>query len=65
MQKTGLKKLARLFHMLALALIIQYVVWPDLQHSAQFPSSEVHQEVSEVSKDVWAGAHFTLKIKIT
>lgn len=58
-----LKKLARLFHMFVSVLIIQYVVWPDLQHSTQFPSCEVHQEVSEVSKDVWAGAHFTLKIK--
>lgn len=35
----------------------------DLQHSTQFPSCKVHQEMSEMSKDVWAGTHFTLKIQ--
>lgn len=35
----------------------------DLQQGAQLSSSEVHQKVSEVSKDVRTGAHFTLNIK--
>lgn len=37
--------------------------WPDLQHSAQLPSGQVHQEVSKVSKDVGGRAHFTLRRK--
>lgn len=35
----------------------------DLQQGAQLSSSEVHQKVSEVSKDIRTGAHFTLNVK--